>query len=429
MTRSRVLRLAAVGAVVLVLGACAWVLGGNAVAARREREAAREWDAAFGSYPALVHGYTVAESNASARRVEEIAGGIGFGLGLRRGWASASTSPLSEAEREAFRLYVDGELTRPSGEVAPPPAPVADFLAARRTALNTFEEFLSSAPPPRWASDPSGDEENWPQLALGAHVQLHRLLVADALLSSSKGETTGAVRALEASWNLGSALTGRPEVTSQMMATAVGRFQTGGLRRVGGSTRTWGRRLDEMGSRRQLVDALLLQQGDVRESRMRLRRLMAKERSAWVAPIAPFLEVNERLWYPGYSRGWMRAIEGLRDAPAFEEPKDVAPRTDKATEIILAIAVPNLRSIFERADRLALDAELTGKILRVKEVRRAQGAWPQPSVEISTSSFPGLSWNYSVDAGAMTIALNRELPKPAAGLVLPTSFSSRAPAP
>ena len=162
---------------------------------------------------------------------------------------------------------------------------------------------------------------------------------------------------------------------------------------------------------------------------MRLRRLMAKERSGWVAPIAPLLEVHERLWYPDYSRGWMRAIEGLRDAPAFEAPKDVAPNMNKATEIILAIAMPNLRSIFERADRLALDAELTGKILRVKEARAATGAWPPPSADLAASRFPGFAWNYSVDGGAMTIALNRELPKPAAGLVLPTSFSSGVPAP
>ncbi len=425
----RFLRLAAA---VLAAGAAlagAWIAGGNALASRRERVASLEWEATFGPYQAFVRRYTVADNNASARRVEEIAGRIGFDLASRQGWTSKRTSPLSEEERDAFRTYVNGELTRTTGEVLPPPGPVADLLAARRATLDTFEEFLSSAPPPRWISDPSGITEDWPRVPLGAHVQLQTLLVADALAFSSKGKPVAAARTLEASWKLGSALSARPEVTSQMIATAVGRQQAGALRRIGGSSQLWAPRLEELSSRRRLVDALVLEQGDVQESRVRLRRLMAKERSGWAAAIAPLREVRERLWNPDYSRGWMRAIQGLRDAPAFGAPKDVAPNTDKGTEIILEIAMPNLRSIFERADRLALDAELTGKVLGAKAARAATGSWPSPSKEMAASRFEGLEWNYRVDGNAVAIALNRDLPRPKSGLVLPTSFSSRAAGP
>ena len=93
--------------------------------------------------------------------------------------------------------------------------------------------------------------------------------------------------------------------------------------------------------------------------------------------------------------------------------------------------MPNIRNSFERADRLALDAELTGKILRMKEVRRARGAWPEPSAEIAASRFPGLSWNYRPAGNAATIALERDVtnPFPKNSLVLPLSFTATAPAP
>ena len=115
------------------------------------------------------------------------------------------------------------------------------------------------------------------------------------------------------------------------------------------------------------------------------------------------------------------------DEPAFSQTApDAAPAND-TTAIVVAISMPNIRNAFRRADRLALDAELTEKVLQAKAARTAAGAWPSPSAEIAASRFPGLGWNYRVDGGTMTIAPNRELPPPEAPLVIPTSFSSRAP--
>jgi hypothetical protein len=150
----------------------------------------------------------------------------------------------------------------------------------------------------------------------------------------------------------------------------------------------------------------------------------------WAHNLVSLLEEpRDRLADADDDEAFRRALAGLRDEPAFREEEPERFTGKSATGVTISIVIPNLRNAFQRADRLALEAELTGKILRLKEVRRARGAWPRPSAEISSSRFPGLSWNYSVDGGAMTIALVGRLPKPPSPFVLPTSFSSRAPSP
>ena len=413
----------------LVVCAAAWIVAGNTLAAGRERDVARRWEAAFGPYPALVRRYTVSESNASARRAEEIAGELGADLTPRQGRSYQAALPFANEDRAAVREYVEGELARQSGPPHPAPPGVAELLASRRAALRTLEELLSSAPPPRWAFDASGSPDDWPRTMVGAHLHLQRLLVAQALDSSSKGEETRAARALEASWVLSQSLAVRPEVVSQMIATAVSRLDVGALRRIGGRGRTWTPRLAEMGSRRRLVDALVLEHGDPATARERLTRLVARQPRGWDGGLLdPFRALVERRFSVEYSRAWMRAIASLRDVPPFVEPGPEPAPSGRAAEIILAIALPNTRELFRRADRLALDAELTEKILQLSEEREARGRWPEPSPGIATSRFTGLSWNYRADGDAMTISLNRELPSPysknSSVLPLPLSFSS-----
>jgi hypothetical protein len=185
-----------------------------------------------------------------------------------------------------------------------------------------------------------------------------------------------------------------------------------------------------MGARAPIVDALVLDHPRSTDVAEHYRRLRPDGVGWWAHNFVSLLEEPAaRLADASYVEAWRRALTELRDETAFHERAPDPKPGRNTTSILMSIALPNIRNSFERADRLALDAELTGKILRAKEARRAQGAWPQPSTEIAASRFPGLSWNYAVDSGVMTIALARELPKPPSPFVLPTSFSSRLPAP
>ncbi len=337
---------------------------------------------------------------------------------------------FSEKERAAIGDYVTAQLVRGDDSVSPPSPELAAILEKRRVPLTTFEETLSSAPSPRWAFHPGAWWENVSTPNLLGHMQMQRLLAADALASAARGDSGAAARVLEAAWRLTEGLAVRAETVSQLIAMASARIQTGVLRKVPASSEAWGPRLAAMGRRGPLVDALVLEHGDPRGFASRIRALLAREGDGGGNRFVSWLrEPVERVWGAEYSEGWGREIAKLRDAPAFEAPRAAPENPRRPTEIILAIEIPNIRNAFERADRLALDAELTGKILRMKEVRRVRGGWPQPSTEIAASRFPGLSWNYAVDGGVMTIALAGELPKPPSPFVLPTSFSSRISAP
>ena len=214
-----------------------------------------------------------------------------------------------------------------------------------------------------------------------------------------------------------------------MHVQAVARLEAGALRKIVAPPGTWTPRLAAMGSRAGLVDAFLLDRSPQNSG-----AYYARQRPSgvgWWAHNARSLleEPAARLADASYLEAWPRALAGLRDGPAFREPAPDAKPGRSDGGVLMSIAMPNIRNSFERADRLALDAELTTKILRTQEFRRARGAWPDLSAEIAGSRFPGLSWNYAVDGGVMTIALVGQLPKAPSPFVLPTSFSSGVPAP
>jgi hypothetical protein len=431
-TPSRGLRL--LGAVIAagMLAAGAWIAGGNAYAAKREREAARMLEKTFGTRAALEGKYASTETNAEARRAEELAKGIGCELGPRPKGSPAANAGggLSESERAAVGDYVAAQLVRPDDSVSAPPPDVAAILSRHRAALTAFEEFLVAASPLRWSCDPatSGRGDRVPSLA--GHMRTQRLLAADALAAASRGDSAAAARTLEASWKLNDALLARPEFVSHLIGMASARLEAGVLRKVSASSEVWVPRLDAMGRRGPLVDALVLEHGDPRAFAGRIRSTLAREADGGGNRLVSWLrEPSERLWSAEFSESWAVEIAKLRDAPTFEAGKPAGERPGGVTGFVVGLAMPNVRNTFERADRLALDAELTAKILTLQELRRARGTWPEASAEIADSRFPGLSWSYAVSGGAMTISLSRPLPEAKMPFVLPTTFSSRVQAP
>ena len=426
----RLFRLAAAVFTAGVALAGVWIVGGNAVASQRERAVEKAYEGTFGPRAALEAKYAVAAPNADAKKAEELGRAVGYDLAPRKGRITTSGLKIPESDRAAVSEYVAAQVSRTAAGVELPPPVVAAVLSSRRAALASLEDALVEGEAPRWACDPHVNHEERVLPNMVGHIQLQRLLVADALAASARGDAGAAARILEASWKMNEGLTSRPEIVAQLLAIAVARYEAGALRRINISAEHWALRLAAMGSRAHLVEAIVLDQPRPADMAARYRGLRPAGVGWWAYNLASLLEEpRERLANADYGEAWVRAIAGLRDEPAFGESAPDPKPGRSFSDIMLSISIPNIRNSFERADRLALDAELTGKILRLREVRRASGAWPAPSPDIASSRFPGLTWNYSADVGAMAIALNRDLPKPKAGLVLPTSFSSRVPAP
>ena len=304
--------------------------------------------------------------------------------------------------------FLMAQVARPEASVDPPPEEAKRFLEEKSGALDALESLLIAGPPPEWAFDLSvpRNDQRAPN-GLG-QMRVQRMLLARALVAAQGGQRDVAARTLEASWNLNESLRTRSETISALLGIAIARLEIGVLRKVNVEESVWQKRLTALDPRATLLDQIGL---DYRLSSLRTNWNAAKS-GADRSSFQPAWDFLGRPWYRLQMADWSDAMR--RDLERLPSSPLILHRTfqpENATkgwglaQILASITIPNIRNSFVRADRLALDAELTGKILRVKTVRAATGTWPPPSAELAASRFPGLSWNYSVDAGAMTIAL------------------------
>ena len=68
----RFIRIASFCIAALVAGATAWIVGGNALAAKREREVSLAFEGTFGPRAALAAKYVLAAANADAKKAEDL---------------------------------------------------------------------------------------------------------------------------------------------------------------------------------------------------------------------------------------------------------------------------------------------------------------------------------------------------------------------
>jgi hypothetical protein len=415
----------------LLLLAVVWVVGGNMWAAHREERCDRAWTATFGSLEDLKKKYPTRATNETAMKLEELTRGTVFDLTPVVGSVERGRHPGSGWNRSQGAVdFLLAQIAKPEAAIDPPGEEAIRFLEEKRAVVDAIETLLTAGPPPEWALDVSipAEERRMPNV-LG-QIRIQRILLARALAAAQGGRTNASARSLEASWNLNESIRGRPETIPALIGIAVARLEVGALRKIDVPRDNWAPRLAAMGIRARLVDAIVFNHSRLTNSAARYRRLRPAGVGWWAHNFASLVEEpRDRLADADYDEAFRRALAGLRDEPAFRNEEPETPPGKSATGVKISIVIPNLRNSFQRADQLALEAELTGKILRVKEVRRARGAWPDPSPEIASSRFPGFSWSYAVANDAMTISLAGQLPKPPSPLVLPTSFSSRAPAP
>ena len=72
--------------------------------------------------------------------------------------------------------------------------------------------------------------------------------------------------------------------------------------------------------------------------------------------------------------------------------------------------IPGLGAAWKRADRLALEAELTNKVFDIRAKRDPSGAWPASIPGIEASKAENVKWTYAVTAeGRASVATNRVL--------------------
>ncbi len=429
-------RAAGWAAAALLVVAVLWFAGVGVWATRRLAEADRKWAATFGSLEDLRKKYPKVETNEVAKRVEELAKAAGFDLRATGPPTSGlSQSPADKAAadgREAVSEWINTQLERPDPSLESPPQAARDFLQERSETFAALEEVLLAGIRPQWALDkksPAGERDTY---EWAYYVWLQKALIGRALLAASEAQHAAGERTLEASWILREARSQRPDTLVQFLGIAVARLQVGALRKVDVEHEAWRQRLEALKPRSAMIDSIVL-------SELQILRKLREGGENLLSETEPntgarrVFEFVLRPWYrlggTDYSEALRAELAMLRDAPLSDRPSEEPPfGPARTTRELIANAILSTRNALSRADRLVVDAELTSKILEVKELRKKNGGrWPSAVPGIETCSFPGASWRYEVSPeGRMSIHLDRELasPYPRASLANPLFYSS-----
>ncbi len=426
--------MAAVLAAVAAL-AGVWIVGGNAYAAKRERETDRAWTATFGSLDDLKKKYPTRATNETAMKLEELTRGTVFDLTPVVGSVERGRHPGSGWNRSQGAVdFLLAQIAKPEAAIDPPGEEAIRFLEEKRAVVDAIETLLTAGPPPEWALDVSipAEERRMPNV-LG-QIRIQRILLARVLAAAQGGRTDASARSLEASWNLNESLRMRPETIPALLGIAIARLEVGVLRKVNVEEDLWRRRLATLDPRLSLLDYFAV------ENPAKSYRWSLLKKDGDRSGFQPAWDFLGRPWHrmemADYSDLVRVELVSLRSASLSDRaPEPTNPTPESANlkgwglaHTLASIAIPNIRNSFARADRLVVDAELTSKVLEARHLRKESGErWPAAIPGIETSRFPGASWRYEVapDGARMSIAFSRSLASPEGWKrSLPLRFSS-----
>ncbi|HKO57131.1 MAG TPA: hypothetical protein VJ276_14735 [Thermoanaerobaculia bacterium] len=362
-------------AVIVVVSIVILVLAGLWVAGivRQNRVASDAWPAGLGTLHDVPRRFPKAAATPAAEELTRLAAPLEIDLRAPR-----ERTPKVDAVREPLTAYLKSQLERTDASIAPAPEPVASYLAAHGEQLAAVRRHLVSGAPIAWPVDLA--QEHPPMPSLVAHMQLFRLLTADALDRASRGELV-AWDDLEASWRLARSLLARPEQISQLVGLAGVRQTNAAARKMPLPAPYW---LAEMAS------------FDVRQSY--LQSMQAETWTVWRS--------GERFGILGPLQtnliGERRALTGRLAAEqrcAFDGASFVSTGWNR----LQRMEIPNLQSAWERLFRTRAELELTAHAVAARS-----GAPPNPR-----SACADGQWLYESRAdGGTAIRFSKPLPEP-----------------
>ncbi len=414
------MRLVRTLALTLLLAAGAtlvWLAASTAWAARRESRALAAWGP--GGLEAAAAAIPKTETNAAAKALEASAKALGIDL-APRGGAASPEEPEGFARQDKTEwgraggplvAWVTAQTERMEAAVAPPPPEVAAFLAGHAAAIDAIESALVSGPAPDWAQDASLLFAA-PGPALAGHMQLHALLLARALLRAAAGDAAGADRAVLASWNLAGPERQRADIPSRGIALLATHLELGVLRKFAADP-AWRARLASLDPRAWVKAGWRFEAWRVWKAGRRLSDGAPADAPGGVlARLAS--RPRERLAAAALLDGWRAMTEAADRTPVSDgDVKSLADAFEKGAGRWAAPSAPAILAAaasIRRADRLTLEAELTGKSLDVRAARAADGTWPASLPGVEASKAANVKWAYAVTPdGRASISTTRLL--------------------
>ena len=414
--------------VLLAAGAAlVWFAGSTVWSAGRERQALGAWNALGLPLPDAAAPLPKKETNAAARALEKVALPLGIDLRTRAESQAAEPERLpSEKElaktewgrtRGLLTKWATDQAERPEANVPAPPVEVAAWMTGHAAELDTIENGLVAGPAPEWAEDQSLLFAA-PAPSMAGHMQLHVVLLGRALARAAGGDTAGAEHALLASWNLAAPERQRVDVPSRSIAWIATHLEMGVLRKLPVNAEPWRARLAGWDPHEAVKRSWANEAWTTwKAARSRQEGVDSGAPQGMLARIVG--ASGRRLEAAAFLDGWRAMTEAAVKSPVSDgDGASLADAFRKGLGRWAAAAppIPNIGAAWKRADRLALEAELTNKVFDIRAKRDPSGAWPASIPGIEDSKAVNVKWTYAVTAeGRASVATNRVLNWPDRG--------------
>lgn len=415
--RRRTLRaaLTALAAVAALLGL--YLAIGHVVAHVRVKQARAAWEAELGSLDVAAR-FPTRPANAPAVELETLLKPLGLSLAPKTGAESFPRSGPDHDGRAALRDYLNAAL---DGPARVPLAPAGATWIERHDAdLAAIRSRVLEGEIPRQALTVEGGALA-PIPNLLGHVNLQRVLLADALFAAERGEVARARAAFDAAVRLNEGLRAQPALICQLIVVASARMQVATLRHLPFATREDLARIDAPAASESLLEGLRSEAWWL----SRLGEAGSGVLAAFSTSDTGASRVLTRAWWflvsPLARAGGARALDGLREdvararaatpceVAAWERPPRAESRLSLLLNPIAYFTSPSHVGALQRAALLELEAELTGLVIDARAARASDPGRAWPSI-FDSAACPGTRWRHELGAdGSLTLAYDGEI--------------------
>lgn len=228
-----------------------WVILAVSAHVAANEAADAQWPDGLGTIRDVPRRYPAHPTTPAARHLIEMVAGIGVQLGAKD--EEVLQTPNSDEFNTQVTDFVYAQLLKPDDAVDAPPAEVETFTYSREEWFTAIGRYINeSAPAIGWREDIDAFPRPYP--AVGAHLQLARLLAANALLKSRRGDASG-WEEVHAIVLLARSLMRRGDMYCVSAGLSNIRLANGVARKLPPPVPAWWKEVDDIDARRALVAA------------------------------------------------------------------------------------------------------------------------------------------------------------------------------
>ena len=403
------------------------------------------------------------QRNPSAEQFDRLGADLGFAPNDPRDLIF-QVDPEAKATYYAIESSLDtflkDQIHKSSGPLDALPPALSVYLADSQLKLIALQSHILKGPLPRWEIDiEQMSAQNYPFAGLVNTANTQKLLLLAAIDYQARNQLEQMWQALEASWQLNQAITQRPDLISQVSASAIASYQAGILRHLDQVPAQWQSRLKQQAEQQSVINGLefdvwlqytmlskLLSPAiaghssspsapsiaAAQDSASLLANKLPKALSYWFSPVHYFNLTNIDTTQTAH-----RALSRLHDldvcSTTQQQAEDLlaAEKTARWNEAIAPVPAVLARRWKVMGDR-ALALELTEKVLQAKQLSQAteqplaaakpnrqllaqQKQWPKSLPDLTSQACPGEYWVYERTAdNAIALSLSAQvIPEPA----------------